>query len=470
MMKRYNVMLLAAVLLLLTACGGPAPGGTGATPPPSGEPAPASAPPSTSRPTGGKPSVSHDGTIEETVLLEQDGVKITATGLAYTEYSADLSLLLENDSGQDLSFRSGTMGYSCNSVNGYMTGDGYLNTDVPAGKKAKETISFDLDELLILGITEIADIEIGFDIQNSDNDTYLLPGPLSLKTPLADSYDYTVSTYQQAVSTGQLSSLYDFTLDYYAEDVVYDQCGVRVTSLALLTNKKGETALLLEAENTSEGPVSIATQQFYLNGLLVQEGIWDYDTITSGKRRLITVPLSRLVESSYREPLGLTELGSAAFSVELKDADGNPLAGPEELSITLPDGPASFNGEGAVLYEGEGIRLICKGLLPDEGSYSDDIHMLLLAENSGTAPVVVQVDSGSVSVNGFMTSVWGVGDTVEPGRCTLVDLELRGDSLDGNGITEIAEITNIEASFEVRDKNYNTLAEFAITYTAAPGA
>ena len=124
----------------------------------------------------------------------------------------------------------------------------------------------------------------------------------------------------------------------------------------------------------------------------------------------------------------------------------------------------------AVLYEGEGIRLICKGLLPDEGSYSDDIHMLLLAENSGTAPVVVQVDSGSVSVNGFMTSVWGVGDTVEPGRCTLVDLELRGDSLDGNGITEIAEITNIEASFEVRDKNYNTLAEFAITYTAAPGA
>ena len=49
--------------------------------------------------------------------------------------------------------------------NGYMTNDGYMNTKVGAGKKAKEVISFSVRDLAMMGIIDIADIDIGFDIE-----------------------------------------------------------------------------------------------------------------------------------------------------------------------------------------------------------------------------------------------------------------------------------------------------------------
>lgn len=182
----------------------------------------------------------------------------------------------------------------------------------------------------------------------------------------------------------------------------------------------------------------------------------------------MTVPLSRLVEDSYRDMLGLTELGSLAFSVELKDADGQELAAPEELSITLPEGPASFNGEGAVLYEGEGVRVVLKDLVPDASSYSEDIHVLLLAENSGTAPVLVEAEGSSVSVNGFMTDAWGTSGTVAPGRCVLLDLSLQEEALEDNRIDGVAEIENIELTLRLWDTSRHVIAEPVLTYTAAP--
>ena len=80
-------------------------------------------------------SFNKSASLDETVMVDENGVKITATGLNYTDYSVDLELSIENSSGKDLSFSSGTMGYHCNSINGYMVSDGYLNCDVQTGKK-----------------------------------------------------------------------------------------------------------------------------------------------------------------------------------------------------------------------------------------------------------------------------------------------------------------------------------------------
>lgn len=41
-------------------------------------------------------------TLPETLLMDQSGVKITATGLPYTAYSVDLQLTIENNSGNAL--------------------------------------------------------------------------------------------------------------------------------------------------------------------------------------------------------------------------------------------------------------------------------------------------------------------------------------------------------------------------------
>lgn len=121
--------------------------------------------------------------IEETVLFESDDILITATGLEYTEYSADITIVIENNSDKDLTFISNSIGYSCNSVNGYMIQDGYINSGVPAGKKANKTLSFSYDMLRLYGIFEIADVEIGFDI--SDNDyNHVYTGPCYIRTSI----------------------------------------------------------------------------------------------------------------------------------------------------------------------------------------------------------------------------------------------------------------------------------------------
>ena len=125
-------------------------------------------------------------TIEETVLVDESGVKITAKELTYSNYAAELILVIENNSDKDLSFIANSVGYSCNSINGYMIPEGYLNCDVAAGKKANDTIPIGYDTLMLYGIYEIADIEIGFDISDDDyNHTYT--GPRTIQTTAVDS-------------------------------------------------------------------------------------------------------------------------------------------------------------------------------------------------------------------------------------------------------------------------------------------
>ncbi len=80
------------------------------------------------------------GTIEETVLVDEKGVKITATELTFERNGVELTLLFENNTDKKLSFTTGTIGYSCNSINGYMVDTGYLNATIQPGKKGYDTI------------------------------------------------------------------------------------------------------------------------------------------------------------------------------------------------------------------------------------------------------------------------------------------------------------------------------------------
>lgn len=140
--------------------------------------------------------------IEETVMIDENDVKITAKGLKYTSYSVELELDIENNSDKALSFISGSLGYSCNSVNGYMISDGYLNCDIAAGKKANDSISFSYDGLMLYGITYISDIGIGF--YTSDDDyNYTYYTPRQIKTSAFERHDYSKNCYQERYIASQ---------------------------------------------------------------------------------------------------------------------------------------------------------------------------------------------------------------------------------------------------------------------------
>ena len=75
-------------------------------------------------------------TIEETVLLDESGIKITATGLEDGWLGTDLKLLIENNGDTNVTVQARN-----SSVNGFMV-DTMMSEDVVAGKKANTTLTF----------------------------------------------------------------------------------------------------------------------------------------------------------------------------------------------------------------------------------------------------------------------------------------------------------------------------------------
>lgn len=467
--KRILLGVAVALLLLLSACGGqPAStesptefGQDLATQTPE-----VKAPQETSRKE--LPAFALQATMEETILVDEKDVKITATALQGTSYQVELSLAIENNSDTDLSFLSGTMGYSCNSVNGYMIDDGYLNVDVVAGKKANETIKFSVDQLELMGITDIADIEIGFHIQTSDYDTYLRTGPRQLRTSLSDSYDYSADTYQEAINNGEFAQIYSYSMEYFATEVPFEKNGVKVLSWGLVTNKDHEKTVFLEVENTSTDQIFLTTSNFYFNGLLVGGYTWSSEAINSEKRKVITLPLSSMLEESYWEIFGLTELGDITFSIGLANPDRQKIAPAEMVSLLLPGVQATFDTAGEEIYNENGLRIISKGLVESNSDYLNDVYVLFLAENGTAETLDIDVAYNSLSVNGYMTDFFGAGQDLAPGKSGILAVSMRGDSLEKNGIDALEKIEDLELSFMIRDDRYNTLAEPKVSFAGRP--
>ena len=71
-----------------------------------------------------------NATLLKTVLMDESGVKITATGLPYTAYSVDLQLTIENNSGKALTIGEA---YGFLSVNGFMTDYSYSSQKLGDG-------------------------------------------------------------------------------------------------------------------------------------------------------------------------------------------------------------------------------------------------------------------------------------------------------------------------------------------------
>lgn len=454
-MKKNLIMMLAAITLLLSACGGTAPGSSGSEPAGTSVSSSTPAPPS----GGGLAQFNPVATIEEMVLVDESDVKITATGLKCTAYDVKLSLAIENNSNQDLSFYSGTSGYNCNSINGYMVDGGYLNADIAAGKKSNETVSFSVDQLTLFGLSEIADIDLGFNITDSNFDDYLQTGPRQLKTSAADSYDYETDTYRQAIENHVLENALGFTLDCDSEEIVFDQKGIRVVSQVLTTNTSGERVLLVEIENTTSDTIYTSVGNISLNGLSVQSGTWSTDWISGGKRRIIAMNLSNMLDESYRAAFGLENIGQVAYTFEPKDSDRDTLVVPQMLTLTVPGGSTSYDGSGEELYQEDGIRIVSKGLVPDSFEFSDDIHLLLLVENGTNQALTFDVDYDSVSVNGFMTDFICYSRTVAPGGSGVLDVALMGSSLEENGTVELESITEVELTVEAKNDSYKTVAK-----------
>lgn len=99
---------------------------------------------------------------EQVVLLDQNNLKITFTGIGEDLLGPQVKLLIENNSDQNYTVQ--TQGVS---VNGFMM-EPLFSEDVAPGKKSNCSIDFLADEFSENGITEITNIELTFHVCDSE--------------------------------------------------------------------------------------------------------------------------------------------------------------------------------------------------------------------------------------------------------------------------------------------------------------
>ncbi|MBO5266661.1 MAG: hypothetical protein J6B08_05110 [Ruminiclostridium sp.] len=224
------------------------------------------------------PTIDEEVIIEETVIVDEAGIKITAKELVSGMgiFGTELKLLIENNTEKNLTVQCRDV-----SVNGYMI-NAMLSADVASGKKANDSISFIDSDFEKSGIEDIADIEFSFHIFDSENwDDYLDTDMIQIKTSIAEIYEYSFN------HTGELI--------YEGNDIKIIIKGLDESSSFLGPN------IELYVENNSEKNITVQTRDVSINGFMVTAML--SSDITPGKHIVdeITFINSELEENDIQK-------------------------------------------------------------------------------------------------------------------------------------------------------------------------
>ena len=231
-----------------------------------------------------------DITIEEQVLVDQDGVKITATGMEEDSiWGLGINLLIENSTDKDLLVTTSAL-----IVNDYMISD-LLYSDVAAGKKANETMTLSSDALEAAGIKDIGQIEIYFKVSDSKTfDTILESECVTIKT---SSYDKMVI---QAMDDGK---------------ELVNQDGIRIVGKYVDEDSFWGAGILLFIENTSGKNVGINCEEMSINGFMVSP--FFSSTVYDGKMAVSSITiLSSDLEDNKIESVDEIEVTFKVYDVD----------------------------------------------------------------------------------------------------------------------------------------------------------
>lgn len=241
-----------------------------------------------------------DVTIEEQVLVDQDGVKITATEYVTDSIWGDgIKLLIENDSDSDY-----TVGCDALIVNDYMITDLFVS-EIAAGKKANETMYLSSSGLKAAGIDNVGKIEMYFHAYNSD-------------------WDYIFKEAYSEIQTSAYANMDTTPNDAGME--LYNENGVRIVGKTVDEGSFWGTAVLLYCENTSGKNVGISVDDMSINGFMMSP--FFSTTVYDGKKSIdeITIFSSDLEENGI-ESIDEVELKFHIYNSDTYDtiADSDPI-------------------------------------------------------------------------------------------------------------------------------------------------
>ncbi len=230
-----------------------------------------------------------DVTINETTLVDEGGVKIIAKSLDTNGlFGAKINLLIENNSGKDLTIQCVNA-----SVNGYMV-DTMMSVDIVNGKKANDAITFLESDFEASKITSIADMELAFHMfTTADWETYLDTKQIQLKTSIVDTYEYKFDD---------------------SGNVAYDASGIKVVIKGLAEDSSiFGPSIVVYLENNSDKAFTVQTRDVSINGFMV-DAMFSSDVLP-GKKSVDTITFL----SSELEENKITSIQDAELKFHIFD-------------------------------------------------------------------------------------------------------------------------------------------------------
>ena len=184
-------------------------------------------------------------TLDETIIYDENDIKITATGLREDGLlGPELNLLIENNSTQNI-----TVQPEYCLVNGYMM-YGLMSSDVAVGKKNNDTLDFSRSTLEECGIDQIADIRLKFTVSDGESWTTLFKtDELSLQTSAAGSY---TQTYNDS------------------GEVIYDTNGIKVVAKSAGDDFLGK-GVTFYLENNTDQHIVVNGENISVNGYMMTD-------------------------------------------------------------------------------------------------------------------------------------------------------------------------------------------------------
>ena len=244
-------------------------------------------------------------TLDEVVVYEEGGVKVTATGIEEGWTGTEVKFLVENTTEKNIVL-SGDYAV----VNG-VTIPVSLYIDVAAGKKTIDTMTIYATHLDMAGIEKIATINVK-DARIVDTDTYmkLTDAPFEIVTSVGADY------VQEIDESG---------------DVVFEGNGVRIIRKVVTSGIFGEEVLLL-VKNDSGKDVTVEAENISVNGFTIDG--WMYDIVYADSVRFCALDLY----STSLEENGITEVEEVSFTINLIDSHSyGRIAQSDEIKIVIKE-------------------------------------------------------------------------------------------------------------------------------------
>lgn len=244
-----------------------------------------------------------DESINEQVLVDQDGIKITATEYVTDSIWGDgIKLLVENNSDRDY-----TIGCDALIVNDYMITD-LFSADVAAGKKSNEVMYLSSTELKAAGIETVGQIEMYFHAYDSN-------------------WDNLFKNVYSKLETSEFANM-DTTPNDEGQEL-YNANGVRIVGKTVDENSFWGTAILLYIENTSGQNVGINVDNMSINGYMMTPLF--STTVYDGKKSIDDITIM----SSDLEANGITSVDQVELKFHIYNAESyDTIADSDAITFT----------------------------------------------------------------------------------------------------------------------------------------